>query len=129
MLSSRSQRESLVEPGLKPIFFRIYTPHTCKCILWPTSPPGLPRLEGENSYVNHDYPGESQNIASSQRLSGPSAAQGFPVAPVVENPPASGGAGRPKRCGLGPWMEKLRGGGRGSPLQSSCPQKSVARAA
>ena len=123
MLSSRSQRESLVEPGLKPIFFRIYTPHTYKCILWPTSPPGL---KGANSYVNRDYPGESQNIASSQRLSSPSAAKGFPVAPVVENPPASGGAGRPKRCGFGPWIEKIRGGGRGSPLPSSCLQKSVA---
>lgn len=65
MLSSRSQRESLVEPGLKPIFFRIYTPHTYKCILWPTSPLGLPRLKGENSYVNRNYPGESQNTASS----------------------------------------------------------------
>ena len=53
--------------------------------------------------------------------------QGFPAALVVKNPPAN--AGDKKRRGFNPWLGRSPGIGNGNPLQYSCLESLMDRAA
>ena len=81
---------------------------------------------------NHSWAGPSTEtppplptIPGSERKSSLSAERGFRGGSVGKNPPASAG----DRPGLIPGSERPPGGGRGSPLQSSCPENPMDRGA